>query len=102
MGVAAGQDPTPRGGTPPPPQTPKRLHRTMGFMGAAGTGDFVLVLWQRVNFCFHRMCLYSKCSDFEGDFKYGKDMLNTFLPICFPRQISSPALSVGALKTWMV
>ena len=37
---------------PPPPllRTPKRLHGTMGFVGATSAGDFVFVLWQGVNF----------------------------------------------------
>ena len=61
-------------------RTPKRLHGTMAVAGAVGAGDFLLVLRQGVNFCFHCMGLYSKCSDFSGDFKYAKDKLNNVLP----------------------
>ena len=66
-----GQDPTPKGGgVPPPPplQTPKWLYRTMGFVGA---GDFDLGIWQGEIFLFDPMCLYSKYSEFCGEFKNG-------------------------------
>ena len=57
------------GGAPPPPlQTPKWLHRTMGFVGA---GDFVLGIQQGEIFLFDPMCLYSKYSEFCGEFKNG-------------------------------
>ena len=69
-GVAAGWDPTPRG-------------------GGGWSTDLKMVAWdngfcgrQRHQFCFSlmawggfRMCLYSECSVFSGDFKYAKDML---------------------------
>ena len=71
-GANPGQDPTPKGGgggTPPPPlQTPKWLYRTMAFVGA---GDFVLGIRQGENFLFDPMCLYSKYSEFCGEFKNG-------------------------------
>ena len=60
------------GGVPPPPlQTPKWLYRTMGFVGARGAGDFVLGIWQGKIFLFEPMCLYSKYSEFCGEFKNG-------------------------------
>ena len=39
----------------------------MGFVGAGGVGDFVLGIWQG----FDPMCLYSKYSEFCGEFKNG-------------------------------
>ena len=58
---------------PPPPllQTPKWLYRTMGFVGAGGARDFVLGIGQGEIFLFDPMCLYSKCSEFCGEFKNG-------------------------------
>ena len=45
-------------GPPPPPrQTPKWLHGTMGFVGAGGAGDFVLGILQGEIFLFDPMCL---------------------------------------------
>ena len=68
-GADPGQDPTPRGGggcPSPPLQTPKWLYRTMGFVGA---GDFVLGIQQGEIFLVDPMCLYSKYSEFCGEFK---------------------------------
>ena len=60
----------PQRGVPPPPplQTPKWLYRTMGFVGAGG---FVLGIRQGEIFLFDPMCLYSKYSEFCGEFKNG-------------------------------
>ena len=49
-------------------QTPKWLYGTMGFVGA---GDFVLGIWQGEIFLFDPVCLYSKCSEFDGEIKNG-------------------------------
>ena len=61
MGADPGQDPTPKGGgVPPPPlQTPKWLYRTKGFVGAGGTGDFVLGIRQGEFFC-STLCVYTQ------------------------------------------
>ena len=70
-GAAPGRDLIPKGGggyPPPPLQTPKWLYRTMGFVGA---GDFVLGTRQGDIFLFDPMCLYSKYSEFCGEFKNG-------------------------------
>ena len=68
-------EPDPKGGgrgTPPPPlQTPKWLYRTLGSVGARGAGDFVLGIRQGEIFLFDLMCLYSKYSEFCGEFKNG-------------------------------
>ena len=57
MGVAAGQDPLQ---PPPPPVTdPKTVARNKGFCGRCRRRDFVLVLRQRVNFCF-TACVYTQ------------------------------------------
>ena len=57
------------GGVPPPPlQTPTWLYRLFGFVGA---GDFVLGIRQVEIFLFDLMCLYSKYSEFCGEFKNG-------------------------------
>ena len=67
-GADPGQDPTPKGGYPPPPSThPKMVVQNNGFCGrrrcfrhkAGG------------NFLFDPMCLYSKYSEFCGEFKNG-------------------------------
>ena len=50
-------------------QTPKWLYRTMDFVGARGTGDFVLGIRQGEIFLFDPMCLYSKYSEFCGEFQ---------------------------------
>ena len=68
-GADPGQDPTPKGGGGGALQTPKWLYRTMGFVGAGGTGDFVLGIWQGEIFLFDPMCLYSKYSDFVENSK---------------------------------
>ena len=60
--------PDPKGGGGGPLQTPKWLYRTIGFVGA---GDFVLGIWQGEIFVFDPMCLYSKYSEFCGEFKNG-------------------------------
>ena len=61
-GFAAGQDPTP---SPPPLSTdPKMIVRDDGVCGFCRRRRFCFSLPQRVNFYFHHMCLYSKCSDF--------------------------------------
>ena len=59
----SGPDPKGGGGTPPP--------STMGFVGARGAGDFVLGIRQGNFFLFDQMCLYSKYSEFCGEFKNG-------------------------------
>ena len=66
-GAAPGQDLTPRGGLGAL-QTPKWLYGTMGFVGA---GDFSLGIRQGEIFLFDPMCLYSKYSEFCGEFKNG-------------------------------
>ena len=43
----------------------------MGFVGAGGAGDFVLGIRQGEIFLFDPMCLYSKYSEFCGEFKNG-------------------------------
>ena len=68
--------PDPKGGgvgdpPPPPLRTPKLSHRTMCFVGARGAGDFVLGIRQGEIFLFDPMCLYSKYSEFRGEFKNG-------------------------------
>ena len=63
-----GPDPKP---PPPPLQTSKWLSRTMGFVGTGGAGDFVLGIWQGEIFLFNPVCLYSKYSEFCGEFKNG-------------------------------
>ena len=52
-------------------RTPKLLHGTMCFVGARGAGDFVLGIPARGIFLFDPMCLYSKYSEFRGEFKNG-------------------------------
>ena len=60
------------GGGPPPLRTPKLSHGTMRFVGGAGgAGDFVLGIRHREFFLFDPMCLYSKYSEFRGEFKNG-------------------------------
>ena len=60
------------GGHPPPPlRTPKLSHGTVCFVGAGGAADFVLGIRRGVIFLFHPMCLYSKYSEFCGEFKNG-------------------------------
>ena len=71
-GAGPGRDPTPKGGPPPPPlRTPKLSYGTMCFVGARGAGDFVLGIGQGEIFLFDPMCLYSKYSEFRGEFKNG-------------------------------
>ena len=73
-GATPGRDPTPKeggGGGPPPLQTPKLSYGTMCFVGAGGAGYFVLGIGQGEIFLFHPMCLYSKYSEFRGEFKNG-------------------------------
>ena len=48
-------------------RTPKWLYGSIDF---AGAGNFVLGIRQW-NFCCHRMCSYSKGSEFRGEFKNG-------------------------------
>ena len=68
----SGPDPKGRGGgTPPPLRTPKLSYGTMCFVGARGTGDFVLGIGQGEIFLFDPMCRYSKYSEFRGEFKNG-------------------------------
>ena len=68
-GGAPGKDPTPKGGGGGGAlRTPKLSHGTMCFVGA---GDFVLGIRQGEFFLFHPMCLYSKYSEFCGEFKNG-------------------------------
>ena len=43
----------------------------MGFVGARGAGYFVLGIRQGEIFLFDPMCLYSKYSEFCGEFKNG-------------------------------
>ena len=66
----SGPDPK-GGGGPPPLRTPKLSHGTRCFVGAGGAGDFVLGIRQGEFFLFHPMCLYSKYSEFCGEFKNG-------------------------------
>ena len=66
----SGPDPK-GGGTPPPLRNPKLSHGTRCFVGAGGAGDFVSGLRQGEFFLFHPMCLYSKYSQFCGEFKNG-------------------------------
>ena len=49
-------------------QTPKWLYGTIGFVGAR---DFVLGIRQGEFFLLDLMCLYSKYSEFGGEFKNG-------------------------------
>ena len=72
-GGGHGRDPTPKGGGggTPPLRTPKSLYGTMCFVGAGGTRDFVLGIGQGEIFLFDPMCLYSKYSEFRGEFKNG-------------------------------
>ena len=63
----SGPDPK-GGGNPPSLRTPKLSYGTMCFVGA---GDFVLGIGQGEIFLFDPMCLYSKYSEFRGDFKNG-------------------------------
>ena len=51
-------------------RTPKLSHRPMYFVGAKGAADFVLGR-QGKFFLFDPMCLYSKYSEFRGEFKNG-------------------------------
>ena len=68
----SGPDPKGGGGDPPPPlRTPKLSHGTRCFVGAGGAGDFVLGIRRGEFFLFHPMCLYSKYSEFCGEFKNG-------------------------------
>ena len=70
--LLVGTRPQRGGGTPPPPlRTPKLSHGTMCFVGAGGAGDFVLGIRQGEFFLFGPMCLYSKYSEFRGEFKNG-------------------------------
>ena len=60
------------GGHPPPPlRTPKLSHGTVCFVGAGGAADFVLGIRRGGIFLFDPMCLYSKYSEFCGEFKNG-------------------------------
>ena len=43
----------------------------MGFVGTKGAGDFVLGKRQGEIFLFDPMCLFSKYSEFCGEFKNG-------------------------------
>ena len=52
-------------------QTPKWLYGTMGFVGARGAGDFVSGIRQGEIYLFDPMGLYSKYSEFCGEFKNG-------------------------------
>ena len=70
-GASPGQDPTPKGGGGGLYRPQKWLYRTMGFVGARGAGDFVLGIRQGGIFLFDPMCLYSKYSEFCGEFKNG-------------------------------
>ena len=73
-GAGPGRDPTPKGGggdPPPPLRTPKLSYGTMCFVSARGAGDFVLGIGQGEIFLFDPMCLYSKYSEFRGEFKNG-------------------------------
>ena len=73
-GAGPGRDPTPKGGggAPPPPlRTPKLSHGTVCFVGARGAANFVLGIRRGGIFLFHPMCLYSKYSEFCGEFKNG-------------------------------
>ena len=56
-------------------QTPKWLYGTIDFVGAEGSGYFLLGIWQGEIFLFDPMCLYSKYSECCGEFK--KWMKNT-------------------------
>ena len=67
----SGPDPKGGGDPPPPLRTPKLSHGTRCFVGARGAGDFVLGIRQGEFFLFHPMCLYSKYSEFCGEFKNG-------------------------------
>ena len=69
----AGTRPQREGGADPPPplRTPKLSYGTMCFVGARGAGDFVLGIGQGEIFLFDPMCLYSKYSEFRGEFKNG-------------------------------
>ena len=71
-GAYPGRDPTPKGGGGGVLQTPKLSHGTMCFVGATGAGDFVLGIRQGEFFLFDPMCLYSKYSEFRGEFKNGR------------------------------
>ena len=59
------------GGGDPPLRTPKLSYGTMCFVGARGAGAFVLGIGQGEIFLFDPMCLYSKYSEFRGEFKNG-------------------------------
>ena len=52
-------------------RTPKLSHGTRCFVGAGGAGDFALGIRRGEFFLFHPMCLYSKYSEFCGEFKNG-------------------------------
>ena len=58
-----------RGGGGGALRTPKLSHGTRCFVGAGGAGDFVLGIRRGEFFLFHPMCLYSKYSEFSGEFK---------------------------------
>ena len=62
-----------RGGYPPPPlyRPQNGCTDTMGFVGARDAGDFLLGIRQGEIFLFGPMCLYSKYSEFSGEFKNG-------------------------------
>ena len=72
-GAGPGRDPTPKGGggghPPPTLRTPKLSHGTVCFVGAGGAADFVSGIRRGGIFLFHPMCLYSKYSEFCGEFK---------------------------------
>ena len=98
MGAAAGRDPTSRAGG----RRGKPIVRNNGFCGHHKRRRSCFSLTAGVNFCFHHMCLYLKCSDFSGDFKYAKNMLTKFAPLCLPLLISSPALGTPETAGVMV
>ena len=76
-------------------QTPKLSYRTMGFVGAGCTGDFVLGIRQGEIFLFDPMCLYSKYSEFCGEFKNGKKAQKRILTLTRP---PGPTLAEGSLN----
>ena len=58
-------------GDPLPLRAPEWLYGSMGYVGTGGAGDFVLGIRQGEFFLCYPMCLYSKYSEFCGEFKTG-------------------------------
>ena len=80
----SGPDPKGGGGRTPPLRTPKLSYGTMCFVGAGGAGDFVLGIRQGEIFLFNPVCLYSKYSEFRGEFKNGGKAQKRILTLTRP------------------